>query len=266
MAGLNSLHSWVGGMEIIQINKKRFSVGDSCIIDIDNVKDIYDVLEEQAMESASAFFEVLGISGLAIKELLEGNAKLEVVDDDKREQAEFSLKFLDAAGKVVLITGGALRQLMVTKLKALDKASAKVKLDEYYKFMRFVDVLGQLGANVRATQWRRASIKTLVGSNVERALRYFSSSETPDGCGVLAILRTQKFKIGAGAAGEVGEGSERSEGSPPACPALCAPPARPPIMTNPSPPPRSHNDQHRRTSPYGVYSPAPPHLIPPPPH
>lgn len=152
------------------------------------------------MESASAFFEVLGISGQAIKELLEGNAKLEVVDDDKREQAEFSLKFLDAAGKVVLITGGALRQLMVTKLKALDKASAKVKLDEYYKFMRFVDVLGQLGANVRASQWRRASIKTLVGSNVERALRYFSSSETPDGCGVLAMLRTQKFKIGAGAA------------------------------------------------------------------
>ena len=191
-AKVRSFHSFSVGKELIEICPGTFSVS-TCVISLKDVAGIHDILEEFAMNSACACFESLGT---AMVKLLKGEAQVIVDDSDRRERPSFSLKFLNERGKVEVTSGAALAALLESKLKRLGEAPAKEWLAEYYKLMRYLDVLGQMAGQIRGTQWRNMTLTDV--NNVQRSIRYFNWAKTDDGIGFMVVCMTEKYKLGVG--------------------------------------------------------------------
>ena len=191
-AKVRSFHSFSVGKELIEISPGTFSVA-TCIISLKDVAGIFDILEGFVMDSACACFYSLGT---AMKKLLMGDAQVIVDDSDRRDRPSFSLKFLNQRGRVELTSGEALAALLESKLKRLGEAPAKEWLEEYYKLMKYLDVLGQMAGQIRGTQWRNMTLVDV--NNVQRSIRYFNFAKTDDGVGFKAVALTEKYKLGVG--------------------------------------------------------------------
>ncbi|GMI49261.1 hypothetical protein TrCOL_g9620, partial [Triparma columacea] len=194
IAKFRSLQNWSGGKELLEIRRNVFAV-DTDVISLKDVKDIHDVLEDLVMGAGKRCFEWLGT---AMVKLMGGDAQILVNDGDHLEVATFALRWKDGDGRVVLTQAEALAELLVEKLAALGRSAASAWLDQYYEYMALLDVFGQLGGQIRGTQWRKQFLRNIRGSNAQRSFRVFNHAPFDDGVCSKAVVHTQKIKIGSG--------------------------------------------------------------------
>jgi len=179
------------GLSFHVLNETTFSVGTN-IINMVDVKEMVDTLEHFVIDQMSHCFGSLP----GIDQLLKGNARLHLIDDNKNTDASFTLKWAGTDRVVNHASSKDLGSELTAKLKTLKKKEATKWLDHYCLLNKYLEVVILLGSQIRATQLRAMPLRSAYSA--QRSVKFFPSLLFPDKVCCKTICFTQKIKFGPG--------------------------------------------------------------------